>query len=115
VASTPAIEPVPVPTTTPQSSASCQGVRISVVSPTPVAISRRAQMTTRRTPKRFMNAAANGPESPNSSRLIETATEMTARLQPNSCSSGTMSTPGVERMPDAASRVKNVTPNTIQA
>jgi len=34
--------------------------------------------------------------------LIETATEMVARDQPNSCSSGTIRTPGVDRKPAAA-------------
>jgi uncharacterized protein (DUF849 family) len=38
-----------------------------------------------------------------------------ARDQPNSSCSGSMSTPGVERKPAAARRVKNATPNTTQA
>jgi hypothetical protein len=46
--------------------------------------------------------------------LTETASEMLARLQPNSCSSGTISTPGVARMPAAASRVTKVMAATIQ-
>src|SRR5262249_49768308 len=36
VASTPAIAPVPVPTTTPQSRSSCHGARMNGVDPTPV-------------------------------------------------------------------------------
>ena len=44
-----------------------------------------------------------------------TASEMLARVQPNSCSSGTMRTPGVARMPAAASNVTKVMAATIQA
>jgi hypothetical protein len=66
-------------------------------------------------PKRFMKAAAKGPHSPKRRRLMDTAREMTARFQPKSCSRGTISTPGMERMPAAASSVKNVTPNTTHA
>jgi hypothetical protein len=47
--------------------------------------------------------------------LIETASEMVARDQPNSASRGTINTAGVERMPDAASRVMKVTAKTIHA
>jgi hypothetical protein len=46
-----------------------------------------------------MSAAANGPIAPYRKRLIPTAKEMVARDHPNSCSSGTISTPGVERTP----------------
>src|SRR2546423_1414933 len=56
-ASTPAIEPVPVPTTNPQSKSSCQGCRMAGVKPTPTAIRRRAMSRTRRTPKRAIKAA----------------------------------------------------------
>jgi hypothetical protein len=47
--------------------------------------------------------------------LIDTASEMVARDQPNSPSRGTIRTPGVERIPDAASRVMKATAKTIQA
>jgi hypothetical protein len=40
---------------------------------------------------------------------------MVAAVHPNSRSSGTMSTPGVDRTPDAVSSVKKVTPKTIHA
>ena len=40
---------------------------------------------------------------------------MTARFQPNSASSGTISTPGVARMPAVISRTTNVTAAMIQA
>ena len=47
-------------------------------------------------------------------RWIDTAREIVARNHPNSPSSGTMSTSGVERVSEAASRVMNVTAKTIQ-
>jgi hypothetical protein len=47
--------------------------------------------------------------------LTDTADDSSARLQPNSCSSGTMSTLGVARTPAAASSTTKVTPATIQA
>ena len=50
----------------------------------PIAISATATATTARTPKRLMNAAANGPISPNSSRRTARAKEMSAFAQPNS-------------------------------
>ena len=78
-------------------------------------MSRSAPATTGRMPQRSIIAAANGPTNPNRTRLIDTASEMVARDQPNSPSSGTIKTAGVERMPDAASRVMKVTAKTIQA
>ena len=47
--------------------------------------------------------------------LIETASEIPARVQPNSCSSGSISTPGTERIPAAAIMTTKVTPATSQA
>ena len=47
--------------------------------------------------------------------LIATAAEITARLQPNSLSSGTISTPGVARMPAVTSSTTNVTAATTHA
>ena len=114
-ASTPAIAPVPMPTTTPQSRTSCQAAVITTVSPEPSATRPSAASTTRRRPKRLIAAAANGPARPYSTRLTETAAEMTVRLQPNSSSSGTISTPGADRKPEAPSSVTKVTPATIQA
>jgi hypothetical protein len=46
---------------------------------------------------------------------MEIAAEMVVRLQPNSFSSGMINTPGAERTPAVASRVKNVTPAITQA
>ena len=52
--------------------------------------------------------------SPYSRMLTEIASEIVERSQPNSASSGTMSTLGVARTPAAASRAEKVTPRTIQ-
>jgi hypothetical protein len=114
-ASTIDVTPVPVPTSTPHSSVSCHCECIRVVSATEAASSATAPRMTRRTPHRSMTDAANGPMSPKSAMLIATAEEMTARLQPNSPSSDTMSTPGVARTPAVTSRMTNVTPATTQA
>ena len=66
-ASTMAVSPVPTPTTMPQSKMSCH---TCVIASDAMQAGRRsatsAQTMTRRTPKRFMNAAANGPNKPNS-------------------------------------------------
>lgn len=62
-----------------------------------------------------MSAAANGPVKPNRIKLIETATEMTARFQPNSCWSGTISTLGVARKPAAPISAMKVTAAMTQA
>ena len=43
------------------------------------------------------------------------ASEMVARGQPNSCSSGTISTPGVARIAAETSRTAKVVPTTNQA
>ncbi len=59
-----AIDPVPRPTRTPHSRTSCQLAVMNTVSPLPHATSSSARLTTRRTPKRVINAAANGAVSP---------------------------------------------------
>ena len=74
-----------------------------------------APTTTRRTPNRSINPPAKGANRPKSKRLIETATEMVAVDQPNSCSRGTMSVDGVDRKPAAARSVIHVTTATTQA
>ena len=53
--------------------------------------------------------------SPNSAMLMATASEMTARLQPNSVSSGTIRMLGVARMPAVTSTTTNVVAATTQA
>ena len=64
--------------------------------------------TTGRRPKRFMNAAANGPIRPNSTSRIANAIEMSPVCQPNSRCSGTIITPGAPKAPAVASMVRNV-------
>jgi hypothetical protein len=44
--------------------------------------------------------------------LMATAAEIVARLQPNSASSGTISTPGVARIPAVTTTTRNVTAAT---
>ena len=62
--STSAIAPAPTPTNTPQSSQSCHGAVMTVVSPLPMATRTSARQTTRRRPNRSISAAANGAVSP---------------------------------------------------
>jgi len=45
----------------------------------------RATVTTRLMPKRFINAAANGPINPNNSSLTAMASEISSLRHPNSC------------------------------
>ncbi len=68
----------------------------------------------RRTPKRFMKAAAKGPMPPNSRKRIASAPEISAALQPNSFCSGTMNTPGAPTAPATTSMVRKVVPATAQ-
>ena len=63
-AKTNAIDPVPVPTTTPHNAMSCQGALMKIVEKAPVAITVRAIITTLRIPKRSISAAANGETKP---------------------------------------------------
>ncbi len=113
-ASTIAVSPVPTPTTTPHSRTSCHTCFIASDANRPAAIIAIATMITRRTPKRFMKAAANGPNKPNSMMRSASAEEICASLQPNSCSSGTISTPGVPIAAAVTNSVKNVTATITQ-
>ena len=103
------VTPVPVPTQMPHSSVICHWFCIRVLSATDTASSAMAARTRRRRPQRFMADAANGPISPNSAMLMATAAEIAARLQPNSASSGTISTPGVALMPAVTMSTTKVT------
>ena len=109
------VTPVPAPTSTPQNSMSCHWVCMRVESATAATSSAIAASTIRRSPNRSMTEAANGPIRPKSAMLIATASEMIARFHPNSCSSGTMSTPGVARMPAVISSTTNVAAAITQA
>lgn len=91
-----AIEPLPSPTSTPQSRTSCQLAVMKTVRPAPTAITARAAATTRRMPNRSIRAAANGAVRPYSARFTDTAKPMVARDQWNSACSGSMSRPGRE-------------------
>ena len=61
-----------------------------------------------------MNAAANGPNNPNSMRRSANAEEICSLFQPNSFSSGTISTPGVLMAAAVTTVVSNVTPTMTQ-
>ena len=109
-----AVRPVPTPTTTPHSKMSCQSFVIASDVNSPAAISVSAQTMTRRTPKQFMKAAAKGPNNPNSKMRSASADEICASSQPNSCSSGTIITPGVPMAAAVTSSVRKVTATTTQ-
>ena len=113
-ASTMAVRPEPTPTTTPHNSTSCHTCVIASETMRPPTISAAAETMTRRSPKRFINAAANGPNRPKSRRRIANAVEICAFAQPNSCSNGTISTPGAPIAPAVTSMVRKVTPTTTQ-
>jgi hypothetical protein len=88
---------------------------MKIVSAEPAETAISAPTTTLRTPKRSISPPAKGAKRPKSKRLIETATEIVARDQPNSCSRGTIRVDGVDRNPAAARRVIHVTTATTQA
>jgi len=66
-------------------------------------------------PKRPTSVPKSGAPSPNRMMLTATASEMLARLQPNSASSGLMRTWGAVRTPAAASNTRPVTSATTHA
>ena len=114
-ANTKAIEPVPRPISSPQVIINCQPWVITMVSPLPAATRIKARLVTKRIPNRSISAAANGAINPYSTRLRLTALEIRVRGQPNSCSKGTISTPGAARNPAAPSRATNATNATHHA
>jgi hypothetical protein len=93
-ASTIDVTPVPVPTSTPHSSVSCHCACIWVVSATDADQATAARITPAK-PQRSITDAANGPMQAEERDVDGERREMTARLQPNSRSSETISTPGV--------------------
>ena len=109
------IDPVPMPTSSPQHSSSCQLAVMNTVNPLPAATSSSATVTTGRMPKRSMSAAANGDINPNNVMLIDMAEPTVACDQPNSMCSGSISTLGTDRNAAAPSMVTNVTAAMIQA
>jgi len=70
---------------------------------------------TRFGPNRSIRPPDSGAPRPKARMLTAIASEMLARSQPNSASSGRMSTPGAARTPAAASRTRNVTSTMSQA
>ena len=112
--STRAVIPVPRPTTIPHSRMSCHTSVIASEPTSPAMMNSRAALTTRLMPKRFMNAAANGPIRPNSSSRMARAEEISAFCQPNSRWKGTIMTPGAPTAPAVASMVRKVVPATTQ-
>ena len=82
--STMAVIPVPSPTTTPQSSRSCQNAVMAVARSRPVEIITTAVVMTRRRPKRLNRAAENGAMRPNSMMRKASAEEIVAVDQPYS-------------------------------
>jgi len=109
-----AATPVPPPTITPHSSTICHGACIIAESAVPATSTASAPSTVGRMPKYCIDAAANGPVSPYSAIPIEMASEIVLRLQPNSCSSGSIITLGVARVPAAHSRIRNTTASASQ-
>jgi hypothetical protein len=114
-ANTMAIEPVPRPISSPQVIINCQPWLITMVSPLPAATSTKARLVTQRIPNRSISAAANGAINPYSTRFRLTALDIRVRGQPNSCSNGTINTPGAARKPAAPSRATNATNATHHA
>ncbi len=109
-----AATPVPPPTITPHSSTICHGWLIMADSAVPEISTTSAPSTVGRMPKYCIDAAANGPVSPYKAMPIEIASEIVPRLQPNSCSSGSIITLGVARVPAAHRRIRNTTARAIQ-
>ena len=72
-----------------------------------------ADITTLRTVKRSIKAAAKGATKPKRSTFIDTAKEICDRDQPKASSRGTIKTDGAERYPADAINVKNVTVTAI--
>ena len=87
---------------------------MNVVSPAPAAM-KRGPGDDRADAPALHHGRGKRPHEAKEERLTETAREIVARDQPNSSSSGTISKPGVERVPDAARRVTKVTAKTTQA
>ena len=73
-----------------------------------------AVITTLRTVKRSIKAAANGATKPKSKTLMDTAIATCERDQPKASSSGTIRTDGADLNPAVAIKVKKVTIAAIQ-
>ena len=88
---------------------------MSVVRKAPVLTVVSAPITTLRTVKRSIKAAAKGAVSPYNKTLTEMAIDICSRFQPKASSRGTIKTDGADRKPAVATRVKKVTIAAIHA
>ena len=102
------------PLTAPQNSNICQGVCISALATILKIIRPRPASITKRGPSLSTSQPTSGPAKPKSSRPTDTAEAIRVRLQPVSCSSGTISTPAAALIPADTSSVATVTPTTTQ-
>src|SRR5579883_2661482 len=102
-ASTLVMQPEAMPETTPQLSTSCQGAVMNRLAAEEAAIMASAAITVARMPNCCMAAAAKGPVNPNRKRPVAAARLMVWRDQPKAWPQGTISTPGVDLRPAAAS------------
>lgn len=109
------MDPVPTPTSTPHSRTSCQLVVIVTDSADPAEIRSSAAVSTGRTPKRSISAAAKGAVSPNSVMLTDIANPTVPCDQPNSWCSGFIITPGTERKSAAPRIATKLVAATTQA
>ena len=94
--------PAPTPTMPPHSSKNCHDWVMKIDAAAARAIRPSAPEIVRRKPKRSNTPAANGPMSPNRSRLSAIAAEIVAVVQWNSRWRGSISIVGDERTPAAA-------------
>ena len=113
--STLVMQPEPMPDTTPQVSTSCQGWDMKRLAADETLIMASAAITVARMPKRCMAAAAKGPVRPNRKIPVAAAKLTVPRDQPNAAPQGTISTPGVDRSPAAASSATKITATTASA
>lgn len=106
--------PEPIPIITPQMRISCHSSCMIAVQAS--ATDKRSMEISimRFKPYFSTNAAINGPENPYKNKQTAKAKEMDGRLQPKSCSNGSINTPAEERIMPATIIDANVTANTIQ-
>ena len=114
-AKTNAIEPVPIPTTTPHSKIKCHGLFMKIVRNAPRLTADKALITTLRTVNLSIKAAANGAVNPYSKIFIDIASEICDLDQPKESSRGTIKTDGADLYPAEATKVNQVIPAAIHA
>ena len=104
-----------MPETTHQVRINCQGAVMNRLTADEAAIIASATITVGRTPKRCMAAAAKGPVRPNRKMPMATARLVVWRDQPKAWPRGTISTPGADRNPAAASSAVKMMATTARA